>query len=71
VNKEQVPKIIEFVVAWERKEEQVNKEYVQEIVLLQIVVQDESTKRKKEVRVHKDLESTNDDDDSASKRIFF
>ena len=35
----------------ERKEGQINKEHVQEIVLSGIVVQDESTDRNKEVRV--------------------
>ncbi|MCZ2221977.1 hypothetical protein NUW87_11510, partial [Corynebacterium pilbarense] len=47
----------------ERKEGQVNKEQVQEIVLSDIVVKDESTDRKKEVRAQRDDESTNEDDD--------
>jgi hypothetical protein len=47
----------------ERKEGQVNKEQVQEIVLSGIVVKDESTDRKKEVRAQRDDESTNEDDD--------
>jgi hypothetical protein len=47
----------------ERKEGQVNKEQVQEIVLLGIVVKDESIDRKKEVRAQRDDESTNEDDD--------
>jgi hypothetical protein len=47
----------------ERKEGQVNKEQVQEIVLLDIVVKDESTYRKKEVRAQRDNKSTNEDDD--------
>jgi hypothetical protein len=42
----------------ERKEGQVNKEHVQEIVLSGIVVKDESTDRKKEVRAQRDNEST-------------
>jgi hypothetical protein len=66
---------VRYIKVWkrnERKEGQVNKEQVQEIVLSGIVVQDESTDRKKEVRVQRDVESTNeDDDDSASRRIFF
>jgi hypothetical protein len=47
----------------ERKEGQVNKEHVQEIVLSGIVVKYESTDRKKEVRAQRDDESTNEDDD--------
>jgi hypothetical protein len=46
-----------------RKEGHVNKEQFQEIVVLGIVVKDESTKRKKEVRYQRDNESTNEDDD--------
>jgi hypothetical protein len=50
----------------------VNKEWVQEIVLSGIVVQDESTDTKKEVRVQRDVESTDeDDDDFASERVLF
>jgi hypothetical protein len=47
----------------ERKEGHVNKELVQEIVLSGIVVKDDSTYKKKEVRAHRDDESTNEDDD--------
>jgi hypothetical protein len=50
----------------ERKEGQVNKEQVQEIVLSGIVVKDESTDRKKEVRAQRDDESTNEDDDEST-----
>jgi hypothetical protein len=66
---------VRYIKVWkrnERKEGHVNKEQVQEIVLSGIVVQDESTDRKKEVRVQKDVEPTNeDDDDSASERTLF
>jgi hypothetical protein len=72
VNKDQVPEITGFAVVQERKEEQVNKEKVQEIVLSGIVVQDQSTGRKEEVRVQKDDESTDEEEDySASERVFF
>jgi hypothetical protein len=72
VNKDQVPEITGFAVAQERKEEQVNKEQVQEIVLSGIVVQDQSTGRKKEVRVQRDDESTDEEEDySASEWVFF
>jgi hypothetical protein len=47
----------------ERKEGHVNKKQVQEIVLSGIVVKDESTNRKKEVKAQRDNESTNEDDD--------
>jgi hypothetical protein len=47
----------------ERKEGRVNKEQVQEIVPSDIVVKDESTDRKKEVRAQRDNKSTNEDDD--------
>jgi hypothetical protein len=47
-----------------------NKEHVREIVLSRIVVQDESTDRKKEVRVQRDVESTKKDDDYI-KKVFF
>ena len=47
----------------ERKEGQVIKEQIQDIVLSGIVVKDESTKKKKEVRDQRDDESTNEDDD--------
>jgi hypothetical protein len=50
----------------ERKEGQVNKEHVQEIVLSGTVVKDESTNRKKEVRAQRDNESTNEDDDEST-----
>jgi hypothetical protein len=50
----------------ERKEGQVNKEHVQEIVLSGIVVKDESIDRKKEVRAQRDNESTNEDDDETT-----
>jgi hypothetical protein len=50
----------------ERKEGHVNKEQVQEIVLSGIVVKDESTDRKKEVRAQRDNESTNEDDDEST-----
>jgi hypothetical protein len=49
----------------ERKEGQVNKEQVQDIVLSDIVVKDESTDRNKEVRAQKDNESTNEEDDES------
>jgi hypothetical protein len=47
---------------FERKEGQVNKGQVQEIVLSSIVVKDESADRKKYIRTQKDDESTNEDD---------
>ena len=47
----------------ERKEGWVNKEHVQEIALSGIVVKDESTDRKKEVRDQRDNEYTNEDGD--------
>jgi hypothetical protein len=50
----------------ERKEGKVNNEQVQEIVLLGIVVKDESTDRKKEVKAQRDNESTNEDDDEST-----
>ena len=46
-----------------RNEIHVNKEQVQEIVLSDVVVKDESTDRKKEVRAQRDNKSTNEDDD--------
>jgi hypothetical protein len=52
-----------FGKKYERKEGQVNKEQVQEIVLSGMVVKDESIDRKKEVRAQRDDESTNEDDD--------
>jgi hypothetical protein len=72
VNKDQVPEIIGFAVMRERKEEQVNKEQAQEIVLSGIVVQDQSTGKREEVIVQKDDESTDEEEDySASERVFF
>jgi hypothetical protein len=59
-------KMYRYIKVWkitERKEGQVNKEQVQEIVLSGIVVKDESTNKKKEVRAQRDDESTNKDDD--------
>jgi hypothetical protein len=50
----------------ERKEGQVNKEHVQEIVLSHIVVKDEFIDRKKEFRAQRDNESTNKDDDEST-----
>jgi hypothetical protein len=49
-----------------RKEGQVNKEQVQEIVLLGILVKDESTNRKKEFKAQRDYESTNEGDDEST-----
>jgi hypothetical protein len=48
----------------EIKEEKVIKEQVQEIELLGIVVQDQSIGRKEEVRVQKDDETTDEEEDS-------
>jgi hypothetical protein len=62
-------KDVRYIKVWkitERKEGQVNKEHVQEIVLSGIVVKDESTDRKKEVRAQRDNESTNEDDDEST-----
>jgi hypothetical protein len=59
-------KDVRYIMVWkitERKEGQVNKEQVQEIVPSDIVVKDESTDRKKEVRAQRDNKSTNEDDD--------
>jgi hypothetical protein len=59
-------KDVRYIKVWkitERKEGQVNKELVQEIVLSGIVVKDESTDKKKEVRAQRDNESTNEDGD--------
>ena len=50
----------------ERKEGHVNKEQVQQIVLSDIIVKDESTDRKKEVRAQRDNKSTNEDDESTN-----
>jgi hypothetical protein len=63
-------KDVRYIKVWkitERKEGQVNKEQVQEIVLSDIVVKDESTDRKKEVRAQRDNKSTNEDDDESTK----
>ena len=49
-----------------RKEGQVNKDHVQDIVLSRIVVKDESTNRKKEVRAQRYNESINEDDDEST-----
>jgi hypothetical protein len=65
-NSTEKKKDVRYIKVWkitERKEGQVNKEQVQEIVLSGIVVKDESTDRKKEVRAQRDDESTNEDDD--------
>ena len=59
-------KDVRYRKVWKKteiKEGQVNKEQVQEIILSGIVVKDESTDRKKEVRAHRDDESTNEDYD--------
>jgi hypothetical protein len=50
----------------ERKKGHVDKEQVQEIVPSGIVVKYESTDRKKQVRVQKDNEYTNEDDDEST-----
>ena len=50
----------------ERNEGHVNKEQVQEIVLLGIIVKDESTDRNKEVTNQRDNESTNEDDNEST-----
>jgi hypothetical protein len=49
-----------------RKDGQINKEHVQEIVLSGVVVKDESIDRMKEVRAQRDNESTNEDDDEST-----
>jgi hypothetical protein len=62
-------KDVRYIKVWkitERKEGHVNKEHVQEIVLSGVVVKDESTDRKKEVRAQRDNESTNEDDDEST-----
>jgi hypothetical protein len=71
VNKEHVPEITGFAVVRERKEEKVNKEQVQEIVLSGIVVQDQSIGRKKEVKVQRDDESTNEEEDYSHQSVYF
>jgi hypothetical protein len=61
-------KYVRYRKVWKitkRKEGQVNKEQVQEIVLSDIVVKDESTDRKKEVRSQRDNKSTNEDEDES------
>jgi hypothetical protein len=62
-------KYVKYIKVWkitERKEGQVNTEQVQDIVLSGIIVKDESTDRKKEVRAQRDNESTNEDDDEST-----
>jgi hypothetical protein len=58
-------KDVRYKKVWKitKRKGHVNKERVQEIVLLGIVVKDESKYRKKEVRAQRDDESTNEDDD--------
>jgi hypothetical protein len=68
-------KYVRYIKVWkitEIKEGHVNKEQVQEIVLLGIAFKDESTDRKKEVRAQRDNESTNEDDDeyTSEKELF-
>jgi hypothetical protein len=68
-NSTEKKKYLRYIKVWniiERKERQVNKEQVQEILLSGIVVKDESTDRKKEVRAKRDNESTNEDDDEST-----
>ena len=65
-NSTEKKKDVGYIKVWkitERKEGHVKKEQVQAIVLSSIVVKDESTDRKKQVRVHKENEYTNEDDD--------
>jgi hypothetical protein len=72
VNKEQVLEITGIAVVRERKEEHVNKERAQEIVLSGIIVQNKSTEKKKKVIVQKYDESTDEEEDySALERVFF
>jgi hypothetical protein len=62
-NKSYTKKDVIYKKVWkitERKEGQVNKEQVQEIVLLGIVVKDDSTDIKKEVRDQRYDEYTNE-----------
>ena len=56
----------------ERKEGNVNKEHVQDIVLSSIVAKYESIDRKKEVIAQRDNEFTNEDDDeyTSEKELF-
>jgi hypothetical protein len=68
-NSTEKKKDVRYIKVWkitERKEGQVNKKQVQEIVLSGIVVKDESTDRKKEVRAQRDNESTHEDDDEST-----
>jgi hypothetical protein len=65
-NSTEKKKDFRYIKVWkitERKEGQVNKEQVQEIVISRIVVKYESINKKKEVRYQRDDESTNEDDD--------
>jgi hypothetical protein len=65
-NSTEKKKDVRYKKVWkitEIKEGQVNEEQVQEIVLSGIVVKDESTDRKKEVRAQRENESTYEDDD--------
>jgi hypothetical protein len=72
VNKDQVLEILGFVVVQEGKEEKVNKEKVEDIVLSGIVVQDQSTGKREEVRVHKDDESIDEEEYYfALEQVFF
>ena len=62
-------KDVRYIKVWKitkRKEGQVNKEQVQEIVLSGIVVKYESIDRKKEVKAERDNESANEDDDEST-----
>jgi len=48
----------------------VNKEWVQEIVLSIIIEKDQSTRRKREVKVERDDNSTDkEEDDSTSEKV--
>jgi hypothetical protein len=58
-----------YIKVWkitEIKEGKVNKERLQEIVLSNIVVKDESIDRKKEIIAQRDSESTHEDDDEST-----
>ena len=68
-NSTEKKKDVKYRKVWkitQRKEWEENKEHVQEIVLSDIVVKDESTDRKKEVRAQRDNKSTNEDDDEST-----
>jgi hypothetical protein len=68
-NSTEKKKYVRYKKVWkiiERKEGHVNKEQIQEIVRSCIVVKDESTDRKKEVKAWRDDESTNEDDDEST-----